>query len=78
MQTGAYMATATKGLNKAEMKLLNDFANTVNAREFTEGVTISKMQMSYNADTGFEILLVEAPTAAPTSVVPEPESQPTV
>ena len=72
------MAIATKGLNKAEMKLLNDFANTVNAREFTEGVTISKMQMSYNADTGFEILLVEAPTVVPTSVVHEPESQPTV
>ena len=71
------MAIAPKGLNKAEMKLLNDFANTVNAREFTEGVTISKIQMSYNVSTGFEILLVEAPTVVPTSVVPEPESQPT-
>lgn len=55
------MATTAKGLSKPEMKLLNDFTNTVNAREITEGVEISKLNLSYDIVNGFVIELVEAP-----------------
>lgn len=51
---------ATKGLSKVEMKLLNDFTNTVNAREITEGVEIKKLVLSYDIVNGFEITYEEA------------------
>lgn len=62
------MATTTdtvKGLSKVEMKLLNDFTNTVNAREFSAGVNISKLNLSYSEDGGFTIELVETPVPVP-------------
>ena len=59
----------SKGLNKVEMKLLNDFVNTVNAREFSANVTIQKLTLAYTEEDGFVIDLVETPN---------PELQPSV
>ena len=64
------MATTTetvKGLSKVEMKLLNDFTNTDNAREFSAGVNISKLNLSYSEDGGFTIELVETPVPVVTA-----------
>ncbi len=56
------MATvAAKGLSKTEMKLLNDFSNTVSAREFTENVTVTKLNLLYDEINGFSIELEEKP-----------------
>lgn len=44
-----------KGLSKVEMKLLNDFTNTVNAREITGELEIKKLVLSYDIVNGFEI-----------------------
>lgn len=63
--------TASKGLSKAEMKLLNDFANTANAREFTEGVKIQKLSLSYDIASGFSIELVETRNSDPEPPVSE-------
>ena len=50
---------APKGLSKVEMKLLNDFTNTVNAREITGEVEIKKLVLSYDIVNGFEITYEE-------------------
>lgn len=47
--------TTAKGLNKTEMKLLNDFSNTVNALEYTEGLAVDKLVLSYTKENGFTI-----------------------
>ena len=43
------------GLSKVEMKLLNDFANIINAREYSEQVTIKRLHLNYDEATGFKI-----------------------
>lgn len=53
------MAVTNKGLTKTEMKLLNDFSNTVNAREYSENVKIKKLTLTYDELTGFSVELVE-------------------
>lgn len=62
------MSEASKGLTKDEMKLLNDFSNTVLAREFTNEVTIQKLVLSYDVNIGFQVILEETPN----NVVSEP------
>lgn len=52
-------AASVKGLSKVEMKLLTDFMNTVLAREYSEGVTIQKLNLNYDTNNGFTIELQE-------------------
>lgn len=53
------------GLSKVEMKLLNDFANIINAREYSEQVTIKRLHLNYDEATGFKIDLQEASNIVP-------------
>lgn len=56
------------GLSKVEMKLLNDFANIINAREYSQQVTIKRLHLNQDEATGFKIDLQETPNV----VAPEP------
>lgn len=53
--------TALKGLTMSEMKLLSDFSNVVQAREYNSQVDVQKLVLSYDATVGFTIELVEKP-----------------
>lgn len=52
---------SVKGLSKVEMKLLNEFTTTVNAREINGQVTVKKLVLSYDIDAGFTIQYEEVP-----------------
>ena len=61
------MATvAPKGLSMAEMRLLSEFSNIVQAREYSQNVTVQKLVLSYDAVKGFSIELAEVPKDQPT------------
>lgn len=63
-------ATAeTKNLSNREIKLLNDFSNTVKANEINSGVTLNKLVLTYDSVTGYSVLLDEAVPQKP--VAPE-------
>ena len=63
-------ATAeTKNLSNREIKLLNDFSNTVKSNEINSGVTINKLVLTYDSVTGYSVLLDEAVPQKP--VAPE-------
>lgn len=65
------MATvAPKGLSMSEMRLLSEFSNTVSAREYSQNVTVQKLNLSYNIESGFTIELVETPKQDGTVQVP--------
>ena len=65
------MATATpKGLSMAEMRLLSDFGNVIQAREYNSKVDIQKLVLTYDVTNGFTIELVETPKKQPTPQVP--------
>ena len=65
------MATATpKGLSMAEMRLLADFGNVIQAREYNSKVDIQKLVLTYDVTGGFNIELVETPKKQPTPQVP--------
>ena len=65
------MATATpKGLSMVEMRLLADFGNTVSAREYSQNVTVQKLILSYDIESGFTIELIETPKQGGTVQVP--------
>ncbi len=65
------MATvAPKGLSMSEMRLLSEFSNTVSAREYSQNVTVKKLTLSYDIETGFTIELVETPKQDGTVQVP--------
>ena len=56
------MATATpKGLSMAEMRLLADFGNVIQAREYNSKVDIQKLVLTYDVTGGFTVELVETP-----------------
>ena len=56
------MATATpKGLSMAEMRLLADFGNVIQAREYNSKVDIQKLVLTYDVTNGFAVELVETP-----------------
>jgi hypothetical protein len=57
-----------KGLSLDQMKLLSDFSNVVQSRQFNKQVKISKLVLSYDEVDGFTIDLVE--TKVPTQVSP--------
>ena len=70
------MATATpKGLSMTEMRLLAEFSNVIQAREYNSKVDIQKLVLTYDVTGGFTIELVETPkqvstTQTPTTVTP--------
>ena len=65
------MATvASKGLSMAEMRLLADFGNVIQAREYNSKVDIQKLVLTYDVTGGFTIELVETPKQVSTPQVP--------
>ena len=63
-------ATAeTKNLSNREIKLLNDFSNTVKANEINSGVTLNKLVLTYDIVTGYSVLIDEVAPKKP--VTPE-------
>ena len=65
------MATTTpKGISMAEMRLLADFGNVIQAREYNSKVDIQKLVLTYDVTNGFTIELVETPKKQPTPQVP--------
>ena len=65
------MATVTpKGLSMAEMRLLSDFGNVIQAREYNSKVDIQKLVLTYDVTGGFSIELVETPKKQPTPQTP--------
>ena len=55
------MTTTAKSLTNDEIKLLNDFTNTVNARNINSGNEVQKLHLIYDKETGYTIDLIEAP-----------------
>ena len=65
------MATTTpKGLSIAEMRLLADFGNVIQAREYNSKVDIQKLVLTYDVTGGFTIELVETSKQVSTPQVP--------
>ena len=65
------MATTTpKGLSMAEMRLLADFGNVIQAREYNSKVDIQKLVLTYDVTGGFTIDLVETPKQVSTATTP--------
>ena len=65
------MATTTpKGLSIAEMRLLADFGNVIQAREYNSKVDIQKLVLTYDVTGGFTIDLVETSKQVSTPQVP--------
>ena len=65
------MATAApKGLSMSEMRLLADFGNVIQAREYNSKVAIQKLVLTYDATSGFTIELVETPKQVSTPQTP--------
>ena len=65
------MATTTpKGLSMAEMRLLADFGNVIQAREYNSKVDIQKLVLTYDVTGGFTVELVETTKQVSTTQVP--------
>ncbi len=65
------MATPTpKGLSMSEMRLLADFGNVIQAREYNSKVGIQKLVLTYDVTGGFTIELVETPKQVSTPQTP--------
>lgn len=65
------MATATpKGLSMSEMRLLADFGNVIQAREYNSKVDIQKLVLTYDVTGGFAVELVETPKQVSTPQTP--------
>ena len=54
-----------KSLTNDEIKLLNDFTNTVNARNINSANEVQKLHLIYDKETGYTIDLAEAPKEVP-------------
>lgn len=57
--TSATEPTTAKSLTGDEVKLLNEFTNTVNAHMINKGSHIQKLHLIYDKETGYTIDLVE-------------------
>ncbi|WAW11676.1 hypothetical protein nACB1_040 [Acinetobacter phage nACB1] len=53
--------TVQRGMPVDHIKLLNDFVNVKEAREFNKNVSISEFVLSYSDIDGYNIKLVEVP-----------------
>lgn len=71
------MATATpKGLSMTEMRLLADFGNVIQAREYNSKIDIQKLVLTYDVTGGFAIELVETPKQVSTPQTPTTVTSP--
>ena len=57
-------ATTPEYMSAAKVKLLNDFTNTINARNLS-GTTVDKLHLTYDKDQGFKIILEETADTVP-------------
>ena len=57
-------ATTPEYMSAAKVKLLNDFTNTINARNLS-GTTVDKLHLIYDKDQGFKIILEETADPVP-------------
>ena len=57
-------ATTPEYMSAAKVKLLNDFTNTINARNLS-GTTVDKLHLIYDKDQGFKIILEETADSVP-------------
>ena len=57
--------TTAKSLTNDEIKLLNDFTNTVNVRNINSANEVQKLHLIYDKETGYTIDLIEAPKEVP-------------
>lgn len=57
-------ATTPEYMSAAKVKLLNDFTNTINARNLS-GTTVDKLHLIYDKDQGFKIILEETADTVP-------------
>lgn len=57
-------ATTPEYMSAAKVKLLNDFTNTINARNLS-GTTVDKLHLIYDKDQGFKITLEETADPVP-------------
>ena len=69
MATTTTEPTTAKSLTGDEVKLLNEFTNTVNARMINKGSIIQKLHLIYDKETGYTIDLVETPKEVPEAAV---------
>lgn len=53
-----------------EMRLLADFGNVIQARQYTSKVVIQKLVLSFDTINGFTLELIETPLEEPTEPVP--------
>ena len=67
--TSATEPTTAKSLTGDEVKLLNEFTNTVNARMINKGSDIQKLHLIFDKTTGYTIDLVETPKEVPSPTV---------
>lgn len=61
----------------AEMCLLADFGNVIQAREYNSKVDIQKLVLTYDVTGGFTVELVETPKQVSTLQVPTTTVTPT-
>ena len=79
----ATTATTPKGLSMSEMRLLADFGNVIQARQYNSKVDIQKLVLTYDLALGFTIELVETPKqesivqVPTTATITPPASAPT-
>lgn len=57
-------ATTPEYMSAAKVKLLNDFTNTINARNLS-GTTVDKLHLIYDKEQGFKIILEETVNPLP-------------
>lgn len=56
---------APRGISLDHMKLLTNFANTIEARQYEKNVTVTKMVLSFDTVNGFSVELEETPKVVP-------------
>lgn len=68
---GSTTPTTVKGIPMDQMKLLNDFSNTIQSRQYKNQVTVKKMILSFTLEDGLSIELEEEPAVvtSPTGTV---------
>ncbi|AGY48124.1 hypothetical protein Presley_57 [Acinetobacter phage Presley] len=58
---GSTTPTTVKGIPMDQMKLLNDFSNTIQSRQYKNQVAVKKLVLSFTAEEGLSIEIEEEP-----------------